>query len=138
EGLRQLAIQHDLYLVADEVYREFNYTGRPIRSVLEMPGLEDRAVMCDSVSKRFSLCGARVGFLVSRNRELNAAALKFAQARLSPPTLEQVGVLGAMETPPSYFEAVRAEYMARRDLLVSRLRAMEGVVCPDVHGAFYT
>ncbi|MEZ5164146.1 MAG: aminotransferase class I/II-fold pyridoxal phosphate-dependent enzyme [Fimbriimonadaceae bacterium] len=93
--------------------------------------------MIDSVSKRFSLCGARVGFLVSRNAEFNACAVRFAQARLSSPTLEMHGVLGAMDTPQSYFEGVRDEYRRRRDLLVKRLRAIPGVICPDIDGAFY-
>ena len=137
EGLQDLAMQHDLYIIADEVYRELNYTDRPVKSILELRGLEKHAVMVDSASKRFSLCGARIGFLVTRNAELNAAALKFAQARLSPPTLEQVGILGALDAPPSYFDGVREEYRWRRDLLVSRLRAMSGVVCPDIQGAFY-
>jgi aspartate aminotransferase len=136
-GLREIALRHDLFLIADEVYREFNFTGRPIRSVLQMPGLERNAVMIDSASKMYSLCGARVGFLVSRNPDVNFAALKFAQARLSPPTLEQLGMIGALDTPQSYLDGVRDEYMRRRDLLVSRLRAIPGVVCPDIHGAFY-
>lgn len=137
EDLRDLALRHDLFVIGDEVYREFNYTGRPIRSVLQLEGLDRHAIMIDSASKRYSLCGARVGFLVSRNREFMAAALKFAQARLSSPTLEQYGVLAALETPASYFHEVRAEYQARRDLLVGRLRAMPGVLCPDIDGAFY-
>ncbi|HXH61595.1 MAG TPA: pyridoxal phosphate-dependent aminotransferase [Fimbriimonadaceae bacterium] len=137
EGLRRLAIEHDLFLIADEVYREFNFTGRRIKSVLEMEGLEKNAVMIDSASKMYSLCGARVGFLVSRNPEVTGAALRFAQARLSPPTLEQYGMIGALDTPQSYLDGVRDEYMKRRDLLVSRLRAMPGVVCPDINGAFY-
>lgn len=137
QALRQLALENDLYIIADEVYREFNYTDRPIKSVLQLEGLEKNAVMVDSVSKRFSLCGARIGFLVSRNAELNAAALKYAQGRLAPPMLEQIGVIGALDAPQSYFDQVRAEYMSRRDLLVSRLRAIPGVICPDIQGAFY-
>ncbi|MCH7944696.1 MAG: pyridoxal phosphate-dependent aminotransferase [Armatimonadetes bacterium] len=137
EGIRKLVIEHDLFLIADEVYREFNFTGRRIRSVLEMDGLEKHAVMIDSASKMYSLCGARVGFLVTRNAEVYGAALKFAQARLSPPTLEQHGMIGALDTPQSYLDNVRNEYMKRRDVLVERLRAMPGVVCPDIQGAFY-
>lgn len=137
EDLRQLAIENDLFVIADEVYREFNYTDRPIQSVLQLAGLEKNAVMVDSVSKRYSLCGARIGFLVCRNAEFNAAALKYAQGRLAPPMLEQVGVIGALDTPRSYFDRVREEYMSRRDLLVTRLRTMNGVVCPDIQGAFY-
>lgn len=136
-GLRELALRHNLTLIADEVYREFNYTGQPVPSVLQLEGLEEHAVMTDSVSKRFSLCGARVGFLVSRNKAFMDAALKFAMARLSPPTLEQYGLLGALRTPKSYFEGLRNEYISRRDLLVGRLRRMPGVLCPDVDGAFY-
>jgi len=135
--LGEIARRHNLFVISDEVYREFNYTDQPILSILELPDFAENGIMIDSVSKRFSLCGARVGFLVSRNGEFNAAALKYAQARLSPPMLEMVGVLGAMETPRAYFDDVRNEYIARRDLLVRRLRAMPGVVCPDIQGAFY-
>ncbi|MCX7799065.1 MAG: pyridoxal phosphate-dependent aminotransferase [Fimbriimonadales bacterium] len=137
ERLRDLALRHDLFLIADEVYREFNYTGRPIRSVLQLEGLERHAILVDSVSKRFSLCGARIGFLATRNEEVLASALKLAQARLSPPTIEQIGVEGALDTEEAYFERVRAEYRERRDLLVRRLRAMPGVLCPRIDGAFY-
>ncbi|MBS1716062.1 MAG: pyridoxal phosphate-dependent aminotransferase [Armatimonadetes bacterium] len=137
EGLRAMALENDLYVIADEVYREFNYTGRPIKSVLQLEGIDDRAIMVDSVSKRFSLCGARIGFLVCRNADVNAGVLKYAQARLSPPTLESYGVLGALDAPQSYFDGVRSEFVKRRDLLVSRLRAIPGVVCPDIDGAFY-
>ncbi len=137
EGLRQLALKHDLFIIADEVYREFNFTGKRIPSVLELEGIDQHAVMIDSASKMYSLCGARVGFIVSRNKDVTFAALKFAQARLSPPTLEQYGMIGALDTPQSYLDEVRNEYMRRRDLLVSRLRAMPGVVCPDINGAFY-
>ncbi len=137
EGIRKLVIEHDLFLIADEVYREFNFTGRRIKSVMEMEGMDQHAIMIDSASKMYSLCGARVGFLVSRNKDVNFAALKFAQARLSPPTLEQYGMIGALDTPQSYLDDVRNEYMRRRDVLVSRLRAIPGVVCPDINGAFY-
>ena len=137
DGIRDLVVEHDLFLISDEVYREFNFTGRRIRSVLEMDGLEKHAVMIDSASKMYSLCGARIGFLVTRNDEVYGAALKFAQARLSPPTLEQYGMLGALETPQSFLDNVRDEYMKRRDVLVARLRAMPGVLCPDIQGAFY-
>jgi aspartate aminotransferase len=137
ERLRDLALRHDLFLIADEVYRDFNYTSEPVVSVLELEGLERHAVMVDSVSKRFSLCGARIGFFVSRNAELNTGALKLAQARLAPPTLEQIGVLAALDAPASYFDGIREEYRARRDLVVSRLRAMPGVRVPQIDGAFY-
>ncbi len=137
ERLRQVVLKHDLFLIADEVYRDFNYTGSPIVSVLQLSGLEQNAVMVDSVSKRFSLCGARIGFLATRNRDLLNAALKMAQARLAPPTVEQIGVEGALDTAPDYFDRVRVEYQSRRDLLVRRLKAMPGVVCPKIDGAFY-
>jgi len=137
EALRELALERDLFIISDEVYREFNYTSEPVKSVLELAGLENHAVMVDSVSKRFSLCGARIGFLVSRNAELNANAFKYAQARLAPPMLEQIGVLAALDTPQSYFDDVREEYRSRRDLLINRLRSIPGVICPDIDGAFY-
>lgn len=137
ERLRDLSLRHDLFLIADEVYREFNYTGRPVLSVLQLEGLERHAILVDSVSKRLSLCGARIGFLATRNTDVLASALKLAQARLSPPTLEQIGVEGALDTTREYFAQIRAEYQARRDLLVSRLRAMPGVLCPRIDGAFY-
>ncbi len=137
EALKNLAVQHNLFLIADEVYRDFVYDQPVPTSVLNLHGVEDRTVMIDSVSKRYSLCGARIGFLVSRNADFNAAALRFAQARLSAPTLEMIGVMGALDTPSDYFDHVRAEYKGRRDLLVSRLKAIPGVVCPKIEGAFY-
>ncbi len=135
--LRDLCLKHGLYLIGDEVYRDFNYTSEPILSVLELEGLEQQTIMIDSVSKRFSLCGARIGFFVSKNHTLTDAALRMAQARLSPPTLEQLGVLGAMDTPQSYFDAVRTEYMARRDTVIERIRQIPGAMVPPIHGAFY-
>jgi aspartate aminotransferase len=137
EALAEICLRHDVYLFADEVYREFNYTDEEVPSVLQLEGMENHAVMMDSVSKRFSLCGARLGFLVSKNQNLMQGALKFAQARLSPPGLAQIGVEGALEVDQSYFDNVRTEYIARRDLLVSRLRKMPGVFCPRIDGAFY-
>lgn len=137
EELRALVLERDLFLIADEVYREFNYTGRECPSVLQMPGLERQAVMVDSVSKRYSLCGARIGFLCSRNDQVMGAALKFAQARLSPPGLEQVGVEASLAAPAAYFDAIREEFRLRRDLLASELASMEGVICPRIDGAFY-
>lgn len=135
--LRDLVKARSLYLICDEVYREFNYTGARIPSVLELEGIEDLAIMVDSVSKRFSLCGARIGFLVSKNREVMSYALRFAQARLSAPTLEMIGVEGALNAPQSYFDQVRAEYVRRRDVLIGGLRKINGVTTPDVEGAFY-
>ena len=137
KALADIAKQHNLWIIADEVYRDFVYDGELPMSVLRLEGVEDRVVIVDSVSKRFSLCGARIGFLVCRNPEFNDVAVRFAQARLSAPTLEMIGVLGALDTPKSYFDDMRNEYRSRRDLLVSRLRAIPGVVCPDIHGAFY-
>lgn len=137
EELREIVLRHDLFLLADEVYREFNYSGAEVVSVLQLEGLERNAVMMDSVSKRFSLCGARIGFLVSRNAEVMESALRFAQARLSPPALEQVGVEFALDAPQSYYDEVREEFRSRRDLLVEKLRSMEGVLVPDIDGAFY-
>jgi len=136
-ALGEICREHNLFLMGDEVYRDFNYTGRPIRSVLQIPGLEENAVMVDSVSKRYSLCGARVGFLVSRNVGVLDVALRYGMARLSSPMLEMEGVLAALDAPASYTEAVVAEYTARRDYLVSRLRAMPGVLVPQIDGAFY-
>jgi aspartate aminotransferase len=137
EGLGEIAKRHGLFLIADEVYRVFNYTGKPIRSVLQLEGLDQHTIMIDSASKRFSLCGARVGFLVSRNKELMDVALRLGQARLSSPKLEQYGVLNALNEPPSYYEAVREEYIKRRDVLTERLKKIPGVVVPQINGAFY-
>jgi len=137
EALRDMALKHDLFVIADEVYREFVYDGAEAISVLSLAGLEQHAVLIDSVSKRYSMCGARIGCMVSKNAELMATALKFAQARLSPPTYEQIAAETALSTPASYFEAVNAEYRARRDTLVSRLNAIPGVFCPTPRGAFY-
>jgi aspartate aminotransferase len=138
EALAELAIERDLFLIVDEVYRDFNYTDTPLTSVLNLPGLGHRAVMLDSVSKRFSLCGARVGFFVAKHPEVAAAANRFAQARLAVSTLEQHGVAAAIKnTPPEYFQKVRTEYMARRDCLLEELAQIPGVKAPRVNGAFY-
>lgn len=136
-ALADLVRKHDLYLIADEVYREFTYDGVLPQSVLSLPGLEAHAVVVDSVSKRYSMCGARVGALLTRNAELRRAAMKMAMARLSPPTLGQIASEAALATPPGYFEAVRTEYRLRRDALVDGLSAIEGVLCPRPGGAFY-
>ena len=137
EALRDMALKHDLFVIADEVYREFVYDGAEAISVLSLAGLEQHALLIDSVSKRYSMCGARIGCMVSKNTELMATAMKFAQARLSPPTYEQIAAEAALATPASYFEAVNAEYRARRDTLVRRLNAIAGVFCPTPRGAFY-
>ena len=135
--LASLVKQHDLYLFADEVYREFTYSGVLPRSVLSLPGMDAHAIVIDSVSKRYSMCGARIGALVTRNAAVYGAAMKFAMARLSPPTLAQIASEAALQTPPSYFEQVRSQYVQRRDALVDGLLAIPGVICPRPGGAFY-
>jgi aspartate aminotransferase len=135
--LRDLVKKYDLWLFSDEVYREFAYDGKTYISALSLEGIEENVIMLDSISKRYSACGARIGALVSRNKELMATALKFAQARLSPPTFGQHAAEAAIDTPDSYFEKVKKEYVARRDYLVSALNKMEGVFCPVPSGAFY-
>lgn len=135
--LAELVKKHDLFLIADEVYREFTYDGDPHYSVMNIPGIEQHAIMIDSVSKRYSMCGARIGCIVSKNKEVMSTALKFAQARLSPPTLEQVASEAALDTPQSYFDEVIREYKDRRDTLVSELEKIEGVKVAKPKGAFY-
>ncbi|CAN5446253.1 pyridoxal phosphate-dependent aminotransferase [soil metagenome] len=137
EILKQLVLKYDLFLFADEVYREFCYDGREYVSVMHLEGMDQNVVLMDSISKRYSACGARIGALISRNKEVMAAALKFAQARLSPPTFGQIGGEAAIDTPDSYFEEVTKEYVARRDLVVAALNKMDGVFCPKPSGAFY-
>jgi aspartate aminotransferase len=135
--LREIVLKHDLFLFADEVYREFIYGGKTHVSVLNLQGLDEHVVLMDSISKRYSACGARIGALVSRNNKVMETVLKFAQARLSPPTLEQVLAEAFLDVPDTYFDAVGKEYAERRNLCVSRLNAMEGVYCPTPGGAFY-
>lgn len=137
EQLKELVIKHDLYLIADEVYREFTYDGAEHHSVLSMQGLEEHAIVVDSFSKRYSMCGARIGCLVSKNKGFMAAAMKFAQARLSPPTYAQIASEAALKTPQSYFDEVNEEYVERRNVLVDGLNSIEGVFCPKPKGAFY-
>ncbi len=137
QQLAKLVKKHNLFLIADEVYREFAYDGREHYSILQEPGLENHAVMVDSVSKRYSMCGARIGCLVSRNKEVIQTALKFAQARLSPPTFAQIASEAALDTPQSYFDAVISEYVERRNILVSELQKIEGVKVAVPQGAFY-
>lgn len=137
ETLRKIVLAHDLFLFADEVYREFCYDGAEHYSVLSLEGLENHAIIVDSVSKRYSMCGARVGALVSKNTEVMATAMKFAQARLSPPTLGQIAGEAALATPQQYFDDVKEEYLSRRDILVDGLNSIEGVTCPKPGGAFY-
>ena len=135
-ALREIVLRHDLFLFADEVYREFSY-GEVSMSALNLEGLEQHVVMIDSVSKRYSMCGVRIGALVTRNRDIFDAALKIAQARLSPPYIAQVSAMAAVDTPQSYFDEVYAEYLRRRDCIVSELNAIPGVYCPVPKGAFY-
>jgi aspartate aminotransferase len=137
EALAAIVKKHDLFLYADEVYREFCYDGAQPHSVLNLPGLEAHVLMIDSVSKRYSMCGARIGALISKNKEVMAAALKFGQARLSPPTIDQVAAEAALSTPQSYFDEVVSEYVARRNIMVDGLNAIPGVFCPKPKGAFY-
>lgn len=137
EALRQLVLKYDLFLFADEVYREFCYDGRKHRSILTLPGLEQNAVVIDSISKRYSACGARIGCIISRNKDLMATVLKFAQARLSPPSIEQIAAEAALDVLQDYFDEVKEEYTRRRDLLVAGLNQLPGVVCPNPGGAFY-
>ncbi|MEC5165901.1 aspartate aminotransferase [Flavobacterium sp. PL11] len=135
--LADLVKKHDLFLISDEVYREFTYDGDIHYSVMNIPGLEQHAIMIDSVSKRYSMCGARIGCIVSKNKELMATAMKFAQARLSPPTIEQIASEAALDTPQSYFDEVISEYRERRDTLVEELNKIDGVVVSKPKGAFY-
>lgn len=135
--LAKIVKKHDLFLIADEVYREFCYEGATPFSVMRLNGLKRNTILIDSVSKRYSMCGARIGALVSKNKQVIKAALKFAQARLSPPTLEQVAAEGALKTPQSYFDNVIKEYVARRDIMVDGLNKIKGVRCPRPKGAFY-
>ena len=137
EQLRDLVLKYNLFLYADEVYREFMYEGAVPYSVMNLEGLENHAIMIDSVSKRYSMCGARIGAMISRNKELMAAALKFGQARLSPPTFGQWASMAALDTPQSYFDGVVEEYVKRRDILVDGLNSIPGVRCPKPQGAFY-
>lgn len=135
--LASIVKKHDLFLIADEVYREFVYDGITHYSILQEPGLEEHAIVIDSVSKRYSMCGARIGYLVSKNKEVIKTALKFAQARLSPPTLAQIASEAALETPQSYFDDVNEEYVKRRNILIEELEKIPGVKVAKPNGAFY-
>lgn len=137
EVLRNICLKHNLFLFSDEAYREFCYDGQTHLSALQLDGLEEHAVLLDTISKRYSACGARIGALVTKNKEVLNAVMKFAQARLSPPTFEQILGEAACGLPDNYFDEVLAEYASRRDLLISRLQAMPGVTCPNPGGAFY-
>jgi aspartate aminotransferase len=136
ETLRSIASKHNLYLFADEAYREFCYEGEHF-SAMQLEGVDDNVVLMDTISKRYSACGGRIGAFVTRNKNLYDAAMKFAQARLSPPSFAQILGEAAVDLPADYFEVTKAEYKSRRDLIVQRLNAMEGVFCPNPGGAFY-
>ncbi|MFC4222203.1 pyridoxal phosphate-dependent aminotransferase [Flagellimonas marina] len=140
EEIQQLAAlvkKHDLFLIADEVYREFTYDNKQHYSILQEEGLEANAIVVDSVSKRYSMCGARIGCLLSKNKDVILTAMKFAQARLSPPTFAQIASEAALETPQSYFDDVIEEYVARRDVLITELKKLPGVKVAVPQGAFY-
>ena len=137
ETLRDIVKKHDLYLIADEVYREFCYDGKTHHSVFNLEGIYNNTIVIDSVSKRYSMCGARIGCFISKNKELISVALKYAQARLSPPTLGQIASEAALNTPQSYFDNVIKEYVGRRDILIDGLNKIEGIKCPKPGGAFY-
>lgn len=137
EILRDLCIKHDLYLFSDEAYREFCYDGREFVSPMHLDGIEEQVVVLDTVSKRYSACGARLGCLITKNKKIYQAALKFAQARLSPPLVAQIAGEAAVDTPTSYFQQVKDEYTQRRNLLADGLNGIPGVKCPIPGGAFY-
>lgn len=136
EALREICLKHDLYLFSDEAYREFCYDGQYV-SAMHLEGMDQHVVLMDTISKRYSACGARIGAFVTKNESVYQAAMKFAQARLSPPGLAQIMGEAAVDLPETYFDAPKKEYQARRDLLVKRLNAMPGVYCPTPGGAFY-
>ncbi|HOT89336.1 MAG TPA: pyridoxal phosphate-dependent aminotransferase [Bacteroidales bacterium] len=137
ETLRDIVLKHDLYLLSDEVYREFCYDGKTHYSAMCLKGIEENTILLDSISKRYSACGARIGFMISKNKEIMKAAMKFAQARLSPPTFGQVLGEAAIDTPKSYFDSVQKEYIARRNIVVESINKMPGCFCPNPSGAFY-
>lgn len=137
DALRDLVKKHDLFLLSDEVYREFCYDDKEYISVMHLQGIENNVILLDSISKRYSACGARIGAMITKNKMVMAAALKFAQARLSPPSYGQIGAEAALSTPKSYFEGVKKEYVARRNFVIEALNKMEGVFCPKPSGAFY-
>ena len=135
--LGEIAKKYNLFIYADEVYREFCYTDEPHFSCMHIPGLEQNVILLDSVSKRYSLCGARIGYLVSRNKEVMSAVMRYAQARLCSPSFGQIAAEGALDAPASYFKAVRDEYIHRRDVLIDGLQKIPGVIAPRPMGAFY-
>lgn len=136
EALKSICRKNNLYLLSDEAYREFCYDGEYI-SAMQLTDMQEHVVLLDTISKRYSATGARLGALVTKNKEIYNAAMKFAQARLSPPGLAQIMAEAALDLPPSYFDVTKGEYLSRRDLMISRLNAMPGVFCPSPGGAFY-
>ena len=136
EDLKTICLKYNLYLFSDEAYREFSYSGETI-SAMHLEGMEENVILMDTISKRYSACGARIGALVTKNKAVYDAAMKFAQARLSPPGLAQIMGEAAVDLPPSYFDGPKAEYLARRNLIVQRLNQMPGVFCPNPGGSFY-
>lgn len=137
EDLKEIALKHDLFIIADEAYRDFCYDGRKFISPMHLSGLEENVIVVDTVSKRYSACGARLGCLITKNKEVRSTGLKFAQARLSAGMLEQIAGEAALDTPDEYFEEISKEYTARRDILVDALNKIKGVFCPIPGGAFY-
>ncbi len=137
ETLRQIVMKYDIFLISDEVYREFCYERATHYSALNLKGIEDNVILIDSASKRFSACGIRIGRMISKNKELISAAMKFAQARLSPPTFGQVAGEAALDCPPSYYDEIVTEYESRRDVCIEAINNMEGAYCPTPKGAFY-
>jgi aspartate aminotransferase len=137
EALKALVLKHDLYLFADEAYREFCYGDQPFVSPMHLDGLEENVIIIDTVSKRYSACGARLGCIITKNRRFWETAIKFAQARLAPGMVEQIAGEAAIDTPDEYFNHVKAEYTARRNTIVTALNNMDGVYCPNPGGAFY-
>jgi aspartate aminotransferase len=136
-ALKELCLKYDLFLFCDEAYREFCYDGQEFSSPMHLDGIDEHVVIIDTVSKRYSACGARLGCIITKNKEVIKSALKFAQARLCAGQIEQIAGTAAVDTPDSYFEAVNKEYTLRRNTLVSRLNGIEGVFCPNPGGAFY-
>ncbi len=137
ETLAEIVKKHDLFLFSDEVYREFAYDNNQVYSVMHLKGIEQNVVLLDSVSKRYSACGARIGMFVTKNKEVYSTAMKLAQARLSPPTFGQIFSEAAIDTPKEYFDAVLKEYVARRNVVVESINKMPGCFCPNPKGAFY-
>ena len=137
EELKKLALKYDLFIFSDEAYREFCYDGKEFVSPMHLDGLDENVIVLDTVSKRYSACGARLGAIVTKNKEVLSSALRFAQARLCPPAIAQIAAEAAIDTPQSYFDAVSKEYTERRDIVVNALNKIDGVFCPNPGGVFY-